>query len=74
MNEPCTSYQRGGLVCRDGFVQTVACSGYVCVSCGAAPKIVPYCLRDEIPEHMLTDDGKPLFYRAFPSDNSTEIG
>lgn len=63
MGEPCKSYRSADRICADGFIQLPACSGDACCwSCGAPSKIQPYCLRDELPEHWLTDGGEPVFY------------
>lgn len=64
MTGECKSYQRDSLTCAAGFVQMPLCSGRGgCYACGhVADKHVPYCMRDEVPEHMVKDDGYPRFY------------
>ena len=50
--EDCQSHQNG-LVCKDGFVQ------------GNYPHYrVPSCMREDLPAHLINDDGSPVFYRA----------
>jgi hypothetical protein len=60
---PCRSYQPG-IVCADGFVQKPYCSGRAgCHACGhIKDSALPYCLREELPEHLAHDDGSPLFF------------
>lgn len=62
----CKSYRRGDLVCADGFVQVVACHANEspCKHCGMSQGKLPHCMLDEIPGHMATESGAPLFYRA----------
>jgi len=64
----CQSYQPREMVCRDGFVQRPYCHGRAgCTACGhIAADALPGCLRNEIPEHLATDRGAPLFYRSEP--------
>lgn len=60
----CIAYKEHDLVCANGFFQVLACSQEVkCHSCGAPGHNIPHCLKDELPEHWITDDGKPRFYR-----------
>lgn len=63
--KPCKSYRADSRVCADGFVQKPYCSGNAgCPCCGAISREqTPYCLRDEVPEHMVSDDGSPAFTR-----------
>lgn len=70
-NKPCRSY-RADSVCADGFIQKPLCSGNAgCPTCGAiSERAVPYCLRDEIPAHMATEAGRPLFYRETADDRA----
>lgn len=59
----CRSF-RPGITCADGFVQKPFCSGRAgCHACGhISDSSLPYCTRDEVPEHFVRDDGSPLFY------------
>lgn len=65
----CKSYILGNEICRDGFVVTPVCSeGADVCSCGgtkawAGGRYAPFCLRDELREHMVNDDGSPRFYK-----------
>lgn len=54
------------MVCADGFVQKPFCRGQAgCHACGnISDKATPLCLRDELPSHMVTDGGNPLFYKV----------
>ena len=60
----CSSF-RQGLVCADGFIQVSACRGALgCVQCGHVSSAhLPHCVRDELPQHFVKDDGSPAFYR-----------
>jgi hypothetical protein len=61
----CSAYRENDLVCSNGFFQVVACREEVkCFACGSPGRIVPHCLKDELPEHWITDDGKPRFAPA----------
>lgn len=62
----CKSYRPGNLVCRDGFIQKLICSGRVgCWSCGqVSDRETPNCLKEELPAHWINDDGSPRFYRS----------
>lgn len=62
---PCKSYQARETVCADGFVQRPYCTGkYGCPMCGRTDdRVLPSCLKDEIPQHHSTPNGKPLFYK-----------
>lgn len=61
-NDACSSYRKGRDICADGFIQLPACRGMACFSCGHPLKTRPYCERDELPAHMVTDTGAPRFY------------
>lgn len=63
MSGQCIAYRQDDRVCSNGFFQKAFCSGHVgCFSCGAiSDGSLPHCLKDELPEHWLTDDGKPRF-------------
>ena len=65
MGSECKSYMQSALTCADGFVQMQFCSGGAgCGSCGhVAGAHLPFCLRDELPEHMADDAGGPRFYK-----------
>ncbi len=61
----CSAYREGEGVCTNGFLQLFVCkSNSGCLHCGAPPKTLPYCLRDELPEHFIKADGSPAFYRV----------
>lgn len=65
LDGPCKSYQRGGLICCDGFPQLPACH------CGEGK--VPHCLDDKYaPPHIIDESGLPRLsvYRA----RSQEMG
>jgi hypothetical protein len=64
MSDVCQSYRPRDMVCRDGFIQTLACYGARCFSCGKwnAGKKPPNCMREDLPARWLTDDGQPLFH------------
>jgi hypothetical protein len=68
-HEECQSFRSGDLVCKDGFIQTPYCRGYAgCHACGhISDRLVPACLKGEIPERFLTESGLPIFYEARPS-------
>lgn len=65
----CKSYILGNMVCRDGFVVTHPCwQGATICSCGATKawiggEYAPFCLRDELPKHMINEDGSPRLYK-----------
>jgi hypothetical protein len=57
MNE-CSAYNRNGRVCNNGFIQRHGCwAGYADTS----PQYLPYCLRDELPDHWVDEKGMPKF-------------
>jgi hypothetical protein len=60
----CRSHEPTSRVCKDGFIQRSLCSGNAgCPTCGnIGAEYLPFCLQDELPAHMATDDGQPLFY------------
>lgn len=62
--ETCKSYDPKSRICADGFAQRDFCSGHAgCLFCGhVSSRHLPYCMREELPAHMATDDGRPLFY------------
>lgn len=66
----CRSHRPSSLTCADGFVQMPACSGRAgCHVCGSHSAVsVPYCMRDEVPEHMLRGNGLPLFRQLEAND------
>lgn len=54
-NLHCKSYQHKELTCKDGFVQLLACWNDF--------KVIPYCMREELPVHFINEDGTPRFFR-----------
>jgi hypothetical protein len=63
----CSAYRADAGVCANGFFQTRGCwSDIRCLCCGAppAPRYLPHCLKDELPEHWINDDGTPAFLLA----------
>ncbi len=61
-HKECTSYRLGQFTCADGFIQTYPCWGDAhCSQCGQV-KAIPHCMKDELPEHWIKDDGSPAFY------------
>lgn len=63
MSKQCIAYRETGGICSNGFIQKAFCSGNVgCFSCGSIPESsLPHCLSDDLPDHWLTDDGRPRF-------------
>jgi len=61
--QECSAYVKNNRVCSNSFIQRFSCWGDVrCDSCGAVNEDdLPYCMRDELPDHWVKDDGKPLF-------------
>lgn len=64
----CIAYIRenGAGFCRNGFFQTGLCwqseKQSQCPLCRAPDRAIPHCLREELPEHWINDDGSPRFY------------
>jgi hypothetical protein len=60
----CIAYRRESGICANGFIQTFPCWGDTrCNQCGRpSEKLVPHCMKDELPERWLNDDGSPRFY------------
>lgn len=59
----CSAYREKENICSNGFFQVLACSREVkCFTCGKPSDRIPHCMKDELPEHWITDDGKPFFY------------
>lgn len=63
----CSAY-RNGLTCANGFVQVANCrkQATACGYCGTPTGAIPYCLRDEVPVHMLDEAGRPRFCKEPP--------
>lgn len=61
MNTACSAYREGQALCANGFTQNSACMGAVCHTCGCAPPKSPVCMKDEVPERLVDDAGKPKF-------------
>ncbi|ANI79023.1 hypothetical protein EP837_02628 [Sphingobium sp. EP60837] len=60
----CSSYQRQSLTCRDGFIQVAKCWNWMPCECGQfKAAYMPHCLRDDLPAHMVAEDGSPPHYR-----------
>ena len=61
----CIAYRRNSGICANGFFQTHFCwhGASKCHGCGRHSETLPHCLKDELPEHWVTDDGSPAFYR-----------
>jgi hypothetical protein len=59
----CSAYRQGSLVCCNGFIQTFSCWGdTACLSCGRhSARLVPHCVKDELPEHWVDEAGRPAF-------------
>lgn len=74
--DACSSYRIGEMICADGFIQRFTCwNQNGCVHCGkpASPKYQPYCLRDDLPDHFVTESGAPRFYKL-SGDGSKDGG
>lgn len=69
MAEQCAAY-RPGFICANGFVQKAICRRGDEVGCHACGHIsdaaIPNCLRDELPNHWIKEDGSPAFYIQEP--------
>lgn len=65
----CSAYRDHQGVCSNGFIQTIYCRQEVkCHACGATSERVPHCMRDDLPQHWLTESGGPVFYRPTPRE------
>ena len=61
----CIAYRSERGICTNGFIQTVYCHAEIkCSGCGRHSEGVPHCMKDELPEHWLNDDGSPRFYQG----------
>ena len=61
----CSAYRPDSRICSNGFFQVLACRKEVkCFACGRPSEGIPHCLKDELPEHWITEDGKPRFLAA----------
>jgi hypothetical protein len=60
-HKQCIAYRAGDRVCANGFFQKPVCHGSVgCWSCGTiSEREIPHCLKDELPEHWVTETGLP---------------
>ncbi len=59
---PCVEYDAAAISCNSGFlVLHSICHGGPdgCHFCGA-PGSMPMCLREDLPPHLMRDDGTPL--------------
>lgn len=56
----CSAYRPDAGVCRNGFFQRFSCHQ-------ASQTDVPYCCRDELPEHWVNDDGSSKFSEDHPN-------
>lgn len=64
MSNECSAYRKGAGICANGFFQTLACKKETsCHACNRPHGSVPHCMRDDLPEHWLTETGAPLFYQ-----------
>lgn len=69
----CVAYRENTSICANGFFQVLACHQEVkCFMCGKPRANVPHCMKDELPEHWITDEGKPAFYRQRVATERTE--
>ncbi|AWD90839.1 hypothetical protein HOT12_gp35 [Burkholderia phage vB_BmuP_KL4] len=59
----CTAYRPGSL-CRNGFPPNAACMGATCHACGRSADVVPVCMRDEVPPHLIDEAGRMKFADA----------
>jgi hypothetical protein len=59
----CSAYRDQSAACSNGFFQKPFCRGQVgCLSCGAISEAsIPPCLKDELPDHWITEGGRPRF-------------
>lgn len=65
MSEQCSAYRDGKSICANGFFQIPACRQEIkCFVCGEPSKRLPYCLREELPKHMVSEDGNTIFAGA----------
>jgi hypothetical protein len=60
----CSAYRRDAGICANGFIQT-----HFCWFGGPS---LPHCLKDELPDHWVKDDGSPAFYRPDLSKGGEE--
>jgi hypothetical protein len=65
MATECIAYRRNSGICANGFIQTHFCwfGAWKCSECGRDSETLPHCLKDELPDHWVKDDGSPAFYR-----------
>lgn len=59
---PCNEYESRTNSCRSGHMQIhPICRGLThgCPTCGVA-STAPICMRDEVPAHLIREDGMPL--------------
>jgi len=56
MKTECSGYRPREYTCAHGFVQTFACSAG-----NANGRQLPWCMRDDLPDHYITEDGLPRF-------------
>lgn len=73
----CSAYNANGGICFNGFIQKRFCwagaSG--CKSCGhVSDAALPHCLKDELPDHWVTDDGHPIFKKPSRTDAENAAG
>lgn len=59
---PCVEYDAAAIRCNSGFpvLHSICHGGPVgCHFCGV-PGTMPMCLREDLPSHLMRDDGMPL--------------
>lgn len=65
MPNACSALRDRELTCANGFVQVPFCrDAQACSHCETPNGKTPYCLRDELPNHFVSDSGMPMFYRS----------
>ncbi len=61
--KPCSEYDSENNRCKSGHVQVMPlCRGVAergCANCGHSA-LIPQCLKEDPPEHLIRDDGMPL--------------
>lgn len=68
----CKSYVVHEMVCLDGFPQLANCRDpQVTTCCGKYRGMAPHCMREDLPEHFLRDNGGPRLYPR-PSRPNTD--
>lgn len=71
----CIAYRDDDRICKNGFIQVLACRQEVkCLTCGNPSARIPHCLKDELLNHWITEEGKPRFYREASQVTSTKSG